>query len=233
MNSMIETGGREIGIAMDERRMEDPIDGNEQEDLMNFVAEMNDNPDSVQTETVETVKQADKMLEGAFGFYGFSISLNIEDQIDIANRAYIRYYKKKINDILMDTEAVKMELESNQRLLKGFKQDSERSDRKIKELEIKEAIVQEERVTLKLEADRKVQKISKEYVDLYKTLAKQFEKYKEFIMFEMESHEMIREGMEKVISKKEDSIDDLKEALSVPRQHYKFIDNLQADQIVA
>ena len=173
------------------------------------------------------------MLEGAFGFYGFSISLNIGDQIDIANRAYIRFYKKKINDILMDTEAVRTELESNQRLLKGFKQDSERSDRKIKELEIKEAIVQEERVTLKLEADRKVQKISKEYVDLYKTLAKQFEKYKEFILFEMESHEMIREGMEKVISKKGDSIDDLKEALSVPRQHYKFIDNLQADQIVA
>jgi len=56
MNSMIETAGREIGIANDERRMEDAIEGNEQEDLMNFVAEMNDNPDSVQTETVETVK---------------------------------------------------------------------------------------------------------------------------------------------------------------------------------
>jgi len=53
------------------------------------------------------------MLEGAFGFYGFSISLNIGDQIDIANRAYIRFYKKKINDILMDTEAVRTELESN------------------------------------------------------------------------------------------------------------------------
>ena len=83
-----------------------------------------------------------------------------------------------------------------------------------------------------MEAARKVQKISKEYVELYKNLAKQFEKYKEFIIYELESHEMIREGYEKVIQKKEDHIDDLKEALSVPRQHYKFIDNLQADEIV-
>ena len=43
---------------------------------------------------------------------------------------------------------------------------------------------------------------------------------------------MIREGLEKVINRKEDDIDSLKEALSVPRQHYKFIDNLQADEIV-
>ena len=70
--------------------------------------------------------------------------------------------------MLMDKEAVQTELESNQRLLNTFKQASERSARKIKELEIKEAIVQQERVTLKNEADRKVQKISKEYVELYK-----------------------------------------------------------------
>ena len=61
--------------------------------------------------------------------------------------------------------------------------------------------MQEERTTLKKEAERKVQKISKDYVELYKQLAKQFEKYKEFIVFELDSHEMIREGLEKVIKK--------------------------------
>ena len=86
--------------------MDDSIDGNEQEDLMEFVADMNDNPDSVQTETVEIVKQADAMLASPFSFYNFSIQLGIEDQIDVANRAYIRYYKKKINDILIANEAV-------------------------------------------------------------------------------------------------------------------------------
>jgi len=47
MNGMIETVGREQGIQNDERRMEDDIEGHEQEDLMNFVSDMNDNPDSV------------------------------------------------------------------------------------------------------------------------------------------------------------------------------------------
>lgn len=49
--------------------------------------------------------------------------------------------------------------------------------------------MQQERVTLKQEADRKVQRMSKEFVELYKQLAKQYEKYKEFIIFELESHE--------------------------------------------
>ena len=40
---------------------------------MNFVSDMNDNPDAVQTETVDIVKEADKLLQGEFGFYGFSI----------------------------------------------------------------------------------------------------------------------------------------------------------------
>lgn len=199
---------------------------------MDFVAEMNDNPDSVHTETNEISRQADKMLDGAFGFYGFGIKLNIDDQIDVANRAYIRYYKKKINDILLNKDAVESELETNQKLLDDFKKASKRSAAKITELEIKEAIVQEERVTLKKEAERRVAKISKEYVEIYKALSKQYDKYKEFAIFELESHEMIREGLEKVIRKKEDEIDELKEALSVPRQHYKYIDNLSAEEII-
>ena len=125
-----------------------------------------------------------------------------------------------------------MELESNRRLLKTFEQASEKSARKIKELEIKEAMVKEERVTIVKDAERKVKKLSLEYIELYKELGKQFEKYKEFIVFELESHENIRTGLEKVISKKEDEIEQLKDALSVPRQHFKFIENLTAEQIV-
>ena len=110
---MIESGGNDIKVAMSERRVDSPIEGNEQLDLMNFVSEMNDNPDSVHPECVEAVKQADVLLEQPFGFYSFDIQLGIEDQIDVANRAYIRFYKKKINDILMDKEAMQTELESN------------------------------------------------------------------------------------------------------------------------
>ena len=121
------------------------------------------------------------------------------------------FYKKAINDLLNEKEAISMELESNRRLLKTFEQASEKSARKIKELEIKEAIVNEMKNTLVKEADRKVKKLSVEYVELYKELGKQFDKYKEFIVFELESHENIRTGLEKVISKKEDEIDQLKD----------------------
>jgi hypothetical protein len=77
--------------------MSEPIEGIEQDDLMNFVSEMNDNPDSVHSEVVETVKSADLLLTKAFNFYGSSIRINVDDQIDIANRAYIRFYKMKLN----------------------------------------------------------------------------------------------------------------------------------------
>ena len=86
--------------------------------------------------------------------------------------------------------------------------------------------MQAERVTLKKESDRTVQRISKEYVELYKKLAKQFDLYKAFVIMEFESQDNIKEGLEKIIKQKEDEIDELKEALSVPRQHYKYIDNL-------
>lgn len=129
--------------------MNDPIEGNEQEDLMNFVAEMNDNPDSVQPETVEAVAEADKLLDGAFGFYGFGIKLNIEEQIDVANRAYIRFYKKKINDILLEKEEQEERLEAIDKVLFKLKQESAASELKIKELQLKEEIVMKERVSLK------------------------------------------------------------------------------------
>ena len=193
---------------------------------------MSENPESVHPDSIEAVNEGDVLLTQPFDFYGFSIALNYEQQIDIANRKYIMFYKKRINDLMNEKEAISMELESNRRLLNTFKQASEKSARKIKELEIKEGIVAEERITLVKEAERKVKKLSTDYIELYKQLGKDFDKYKEFIVFELESHENIRTGLEKVISKKEDEIEQLKEALSIPRQHFKFIENLQAEEIV-
>ena len=79
MNNMIESVGWAMNQAQNERRMSEPIEGIEQEDLMNFVSEMNDNPSSVHSEAVEAVKCADIMLTGAFNFYGSSIRINVED----------------------------------------------------------------------------------------------------------------------------------------------------------
>ena len=73
MNNMIEQVGRDMGIAESERRVEEPIEGIKQEELMDFVADLNDNPDAYMSETTEIVKSADKMLAEPFSFYGFGI----------------------------------------------------------------------------------------------------------------------------------------------------------------
>jgi hypothetical protein len=72
------------------------------------------------------------MLTAPFNFYNFSVRLNIEEQIDIANRSYIRFYKKKIHDLLTDQEAIKAELETSSNMIDEFKIGSERAERKIK-----------------------------------------------------------------------------------------------------
>jgi len=41
--------------------------------------------------------------------------------------------------------------------------------------------------------------MSKEFVEVYKALGHKFDKYKEFIIFEMECHENIKTGLEFVI----------------------------------
>jgi len=79
MNNMIETVGHNESEAMYERRISEPIDGNDQEELMEFVAEMNDNPDSVHSELIDHVKYADKLLSKPFNFYSVNLSLNVDD----------------------------------------------------------------------------------------------------------------------------------------------------------
>ena len=92
----------------------------------------------------------------------------------------------------MDKEAIQTELESNQRLLNTLRQAQERSTRKIQELEIREAKAIEKRKTQKKETERKVQKMAKDFVALFKLQSDKFTKYKEYVSFEFESHEFQR-----------------------------------------
>lgn len=103
---------------------------------MQFVANLNEDPNAYPEELVEHVKTADIMLVEPFNFYNFSVRLNVEEQIDIANRGYIRYYKKKINELINDKEAMVSELETSNSMIDDFKLGVERAERKIKKLEI-------------------------------------------------------------------------------------------------
>ena len=77
----------------------------------------------------------------------------------------------------------------NRKTLKETMKDQQRTAEMIKTLELKKAIVDEERVTLQKEAARRVKKISQSFTEMYLTLGQKFDKYKEFMAYELESHE--------------------------------------------
>ena len=57
---------------------------------------MNYHPETIHVDALDVFEEADELLTKPFEFFGFSISLNKEHQIDCANRSHIRYYKKKV-----------------------------------------------------------------------------------------------------------------------------------------
>lgn len=91
---------------------------------------------------------------------------------------------------------------------------------------------QEEKKSIVRLNSNKLMRVSNQFVTVFKELHTKFMKYKEYCVFEFENYEQIRAELEKNISKKELYIDELKDALSVPRQHYKHIDNRMADEII-
>ena len=55
---------------------------------------------------------------------------------------------------------------------------------------------------------------------------------KEFVQFEIETHENIREKLERVVKLKQSQIEDLRETLKVPRSHFKNIERLTVEEII-
>ena len=117
-------------------------------------------------------------------------------------------------------------------LLNGFKLGSEMAERKIRQLEAKESIAVEERERQKVFYKNRIKRISQDYIEHYKKLSVESRKYKELVMFEIETHEMVRQKLEEIIKSKDNTISDLRECLSIPRQHFKFIERLTTEEIV-
>lgn len=91
---------------------------------------------------------------------------------------------------------------------------------------------QEEKKSILKANHNRTMALSGHFVETFKDLHTRFGKYKEYCVFEFENHEQIRSELESIIQKKDIQIDELKDALSVPRQHYKHIDNRLAEEIV-
>ena len=78
MNNLYEAAGRDQNKGDDENAIDGPIEGEEQTELLEFVIEMSENPESVHPDSIEVVNEADVLLKQPFDFYGFSIALNYE-----------------------------------------------------------------------------------------------------------------------------------------------------------
>jgi hypothetical protein len=216
----------------EERNLDTEIEGQGQEELMEFVAQTIDDPLSCHSELIEHIRQSDIMLAAPFNYYTFAVSLNIDEQIDIQNRNYVRFYKKKVADLLKDVDGYKAEIEISGAMIDDFKKASEKAERQIKKLEIQNAMFVEEKASMIKINQNRVKRLSNQFVETYKDLDTKYNKYKEFIIYEFEAWEAIKTGLEKIIQQKEDEIEELKDALAMPRKHYKFIDHLTAEEIV-
>ena len=137
-----------------------------------------------------------------------------------------------VNEMLREKEAILAESDGMKRLLNTFKVAGEVAERKIKELTIKESIAVEERNTQREYFKKRIRKISGDYIEAYRLKTVEFEKYKEFIMVEVEVHEQVREGLEVIIKMRDIKIADLSESLSIPRAHFKYIERLTAEETI-
>jgi len=63
-------------------------------------------------------------------------------------------------------------------------------------------------------------------------LGEEFERYKEFVVQEIENHDETERVLQRIITRNEVNIDELEKALSMPRKHYSHIDKLQAADII-
>lgn len=105
------------------------IEGIDQDTCLEFANQLVDDPLSVQSELIDHIKASDILLSSPFNYYNFSVRLNIDEQFDIQNQNYIRYYKYKIEQILKDQEIYKAELEMSRSMIDDFRKASEKAER--------------------------------------------------------------------------------------------------------
>lgn len=74
---------------------------------------------------------SDELLMAPFQFFGLSVQLNNNDQIDLANRSHIRYYKMHVNELCREKEGLMAEMDALRRLLNEIKASAEYAQNKI------------------------------------------------------------------------------------------------------
>lgn len=124
------------------------------------------------------------------------------------------------------------EMDSMRRLLNEIKASAEHAQNKIQEYVIKESIAIEDMKVQKVAFQKKIKQMSANYIEIIKSRDEVFKQYREFVLFEIETHENVREKLEGLIKLKQSQIEELRETLKVPRSHFKNIERLTVEEII-
>lgn len=95
------------------------------------------------------MEEYDQLLQSPFNFYSLSLSLNEDQQIDIASRTTTRYLQYHLNRMSEEKEGMLAELEALRKLMAEFKKNSEDAARRIREYELREQIALNENQTIR------------------------------------------------------------------------------------
>ena len=135
------------------------------------------------------------MLQSPFNFYSLSLSLNEDQQIDIASRTTTRYLQYQLNRMSEEKEGMLAELEALRKLMAEFKKNSEDAARRIREYELREQIALNENQTIRDLYKKRVERISQDYIKFIEKRENEFQRFQAYVAYEIDTNECCNEGL--------------------------------------
>jgi hypothetical protein len=126
------------------------------------------------------------LLSKAFGFFSFGIEINEEQRQYVFNNNYNRLLEKELIDQKRAFDELFSEVEAQRALSHTFKENEEKSLKKIQEITLKYNMCVEDRKQDKIAFDKRINQLIRDFVKIYKTLSKEFKYYKDFVGVELE-----------------------------------------------
>ncbi|CDW87949.1 UNKNOWN [Stylonychia lemnae] len=227
MNNYIETVGYQL-------RQDDYLKRIKKHDIQYAVDKMDLYmfQDPVSDVVQDVIQQGRELLQHPYGFYTFAIKLNMDNQIEILYKDVIRFYQQKIIQTKEERYLFDIELGELRIVAQNFKRAEERNQQQITELNMKIQLLLEEKSDQKENFERRFNQAAKDFVTDQRKMNKRFDDFKQLTKLEIRTHEEIRVKLQKIIADYRGEIKDLKEALKVPRQYFKFNDQMKYENMV-
>jgi tRNA 2-selenouridine synthase SelU len=135
------------------------------------------------------------LLQSPFNFYSLSLSLNEDQQIDIASRTTTRYLQYQLNRMSEEKEGMLAELEALRKLMAEFKKNSEDAARRIREYELREQIALNENQTIRDLYKKRVERISQDYIKFIEKREAEFQRFQAYVAYEIDTNVCCNEGL--------------------------------------